>query len=199
MNLQQKYKSPYPLFKDWIAEAEQNAPADFDHTAMSLGTRSLNGRVSLRTVLLKHYSRRGFTFFTDYRSTKSQQLAQNPQAALLFYWPYLGRQIRISGNVQKISARASASYFHNRPFESQCAAFVSRQSQRIDSRQQLLSKHSDAMAKFAPGPVPCPDHWGGYRLVPQQYEFWQAGEYRLHDRLQFARNGASWSMEWLSP
>jgi pyridoxamine 5'-phosphate oxidase len=166
---------------------------------MTLGTADAAGRVSCRTVLLKAYDDRGFVFFTNYGSRKARQIAENPQASLLFPWVALARQVEIAGRVEKISAAESLAYFLSRPFGSRLGAWVSDQSHVIPSRQILLAKFDELKRKFANGEVPKPEGWGGYRVVPDSVEFWQGGQDRLHDRFLYQIEGAAWKISRLAP
>ena len=168
--------------------------------AMVVATVDTQGRPSGRTVLLKGVDERGFTFFTNYQSRKGQELEENPNAALVFYWPDLERQVTVAGEVTKVSREESEAYFHSRPRGSQIGAWASRQSSILQSRSELEQAEKDFETRFAGKPVPLPPHWGGYRLVPDRIEFWQGRSSRLHDRFQFVRNNdGTWSVNRLSP
>jgi len=188
---------PVAQFRLWFEEARHAGIAE--PNAMTLGTSDAAGRVSCRTVLLKAYDERGFVFFTNYGSRKALQIAENPQASLLFPWISLARQVEIAGPTEKISAAESMAYFLSRPFGSRLGAWVSEQSSVISSRQVLLSKFAELKAKFASGEIPKPDGWGGFRVVPTSIEFWQGGHDRLHDRFLYSRTNGSWSIARLSP
>ena len=167
--------------------------------SVSLGTVSAEDRISLRTVLLKEYSESGFVFFTNYNSRKGRQLLSNQNAALLFYWPESGRQIRIEGSTEKVTEEESLSYFSTRPRESQIGAWASEQSSVIPDRHYLEMRFGFYKNYFSNKPVDKPPHWGGFRLVPDWFEFWQNGEYRLHDRLTYTKKENSWRIERLAP
>jgi pyridoxamine 5'-phosphate oxidase len=167
---------------------------------MSLATAWTDGRPSVRTVLLKQYDRRGFVFFTNLESKKARQLAQNPRASVLFAWLALERQVILSGDVEKISTAEVIRYFVTRPLGSQLAAWASPQSSVITSRKMLEMKWDEVKRKFADGKVPLPSFWGGYRLKPVEFEFWQGRANRLHDRFQYVlEEDKSWLIDRLAP
>ena len=154
---------------------------------------------SARIVLLKHHDESGFCWYTHYQSAKGQQIEQNPNASLLFYWHNLDRQVRISGTVEKLSAQTSNHYFDTRPQESRIGAIASPQSQTIPSRDALLQKVKQQTAAYAGKQITRPDYWGGYRLKPSSFEFWQGRADRLHDRFQYKKSGDTWTIERLAP
>lgn len=164
-----------------------------------LATSGENGKVSLRTVLMKDYSESGFTFFTNYNSRKSRQLLSNPNAALLFYWPELNRQVRIEGIAKKISPALSDEYFRIRPRESQLAAWASDQSTEISGRKYLENEFEHFRKLYDGSAVPRPSHWGGFSIKPDTFEFWQDREHRMHDRIIYIRKGYSWEIRRLAP
>ena len=171
-----------------------------DVTAMTLATADKAGRPSARVVLLKGVDERGFIFFTNYDSRKGQELAENPQAALVFYWADLERQVCIAGAVSKLPAAESADYFQTRPLGSQLAAWASRQSETVRDRAELEEKWKQVKARFGASAVSCPSNWGGYVLSPQRIEFWQGGPNRLHDRFRYTRQSDNqWVIERLAP
>jgi len=171
-----------------------------DVTAMTLATADKAGRPSARVVLLKGVDERGFIFFTNYDSRKGQELAENPQAALVFYWADLERQVCIAGEVRKLSAVESAAYFQTRPVGSRLAAWTSRQSEVVRDRAELEANWGEIKARFAKDEVTCPPNWGGYVLSPQRIEFWQGRPNRLHDRFRYTRQaGDRWIIERLAP
>jgi pyridoxamine 5'-phosphate oxidase len=189
--------NPFIQFDIWFKERLTSGIAMPD--SVSLGTASADGRVSVRTVLLKDYSDNGFVFFTNYNSKKGSQLSSNHRAALLFYWPESGRQIRIEGVADKISEEESESYFKTRPRESQLSAWASEQSSVIPDRQHLEKRYDSYQNKFNNKLVDKPQHWGGYRLVPDWLEFWYEGDFRLHDRLTYTKRKDIWVIERLAP
>ena len=189
---------PIVQFEKWFREAwDENYPMPH---AMSLATASAEGLPTVRTVLLKGYDPRGFVFFTNYGSRKAKQMSDNPQAALLFPWVRLGRQVTVAGRVEKISKSESVQYFLSRPRGSQLSAWASAQSTVISSRAILESAFATVKRRFADGEVPLPDFWGGYRVDPDSIEFWQNRKDRLHDRFLYNRgeNGA-WRIDRLTP
>jgi pyridoxamine 5'-phosphate oxidase len=188
---------PVAQFRKWFGEARESGIPE--PNAMTLGTSGADGRVSLRTVLLKAYDAKGFIFFTNYGSRKAAQIAENPSASLLFPWVAIARQVEISGRVEKISAAESLAYFLSRPHGSRLGAWVSEQSSIISSREVLRAKYAELKEKFASGEIPKPEGWGGYRVVPERIEFWQGGEDRLHDRLVYSRASEGWMVSRLAP
>ena len=190
---------PDPLrqFERWFAEARDAGLAAPE--AMALATSTPDGRPSVRMVLLKGSDERGFDFYTHYESRKGGELEANPHAALLFHWQPLGRQVRVEGEVARIPEKESEAYFATRPLESRLAAWASPQSRPLASRDELERLYAGAEERF-PGPdVPLPPHWGGFRLAPESYEFWQHGDDRLHDRVRYEREGEAWRRERLAP
>jgi pyridoxamine 5'-phosphate oxidase len=190
-------KDPFVQFSKWYSEHLEAGIAIPD--TVSLGTASSSGRVSVRTVLLKGYDEHGFVFYTNYRSKKGIHLSENPSAALLFYWPESGRQIRIEGITEKISDKESASYFITRPRESQISAWASEQSSIIPDRRFLEKRYDFYKARFENTEIEKPPYWGGFRMVPDFFEFWRDGEFRLHDRIIYSRRNNVWVMNRLAP
>ena len=189
--------APLPQFERWLHEAiAAELP---EPTAMTLATVGADGRPSTRVVLLKGCDARGFVFYTNYESRKGQDLAANPQAALQFHWVELERVARIEGRVEKTSDEESDEYFRSRPLDSRLGAWASPQSRVIASRAALVAEAARIGVRFALDP-PRPPHWGGYRLVPDAYEFWQGRRSRLHDRLRYTlQPDGSWRRERLAP
>jgi pyridoxamine 5'-phosphate oxidase len=190
---------PDPLgqFRRWYGEAEVagvEAPQ-----AMALATATAQGLPSVRMVLLKGADERGYAFFTGYVSRKAAELDANPHAALLFHWAPLGRQVRIEGSVESVAEEESDAYFATRPRGAQLAAAASRQSSVLTDRAEIDARVGELARQHDGGDVPRPDHWGGYRLVPRAYEFWQHRDDRMHDRLRYRRADGDWVVERLSP
>jgi pyridoxamine 5'-phosphate oxidase len=192
------HSDPIRQFETWFEQAlSANLP---EPNAMTLATATPDGQPSVRVVLLKGFDERGFTFFTNYESRKGRELAVNPRAALLFFWPELERQVRIEGTVERVTESESDTYFAGRPLGSQLGAWASRQSEVIAGREVLEQRVAELMHRFAGGEVPRPPHWGGFRVRPLVVEFWQGRPDRLHDRLRYRREpSAGWRRERLSP
>jgi pyridoxamine 5'-phosphate oxidase len=190
-------RDPLAQFAAWFEDARA-AGLELPE-AMALATATEGGQPSVRMVLLKHFDERGFVFYSGYESRKGNELAENPRAALLFYWHDLGRQVRLEGAVERLPHEESGVYFRTRPVASRLAAWASRQSEPIGSRDELERAVEEVRARFPAADVPLPPHWGGYRLEPEQYEFWQHREDRLHDRLCYTRAGGGWRIERLAP
>jgi pyridoxamine 5'-phosphate oxidase len=190
---------PDPLlqFEAWFAEAA--AAGVVGPEAVALATATLDGRPSVRMVLLKHADEEGFGFYTNLGSRKAEELAANPHAALLVYWQAPGRQVRIEGPVEPAPREEAATYFATRPRGSRLAAWASPQSRPIADRAELIRLVEEARARFEGTGVPLPEHWGGYRLRPESYEFWQHGADRLHDRVRYVREADGWRSERLAP
>lgn len=189
---------PTVQFRRWFREA-LDAKA-VEPNAMTLATVTADGTPDARIVLLKGADARGFVFYTDYRGQKAQELAARPRAALVFWWAELERQVRVVGMVERTSREESAAYFATRPRGSQIGAWTSRQSSVLPDRGALERDFAATQERFAKGgEVPLPEHWGGYRVVPIAYEFWQGRASRLHDRIRYAREGERWKRERLSP
>lgn len=204
-------EDPFLSLGEWI-DAARVAVGDEEGTAMTLATAAVSGRPKSRIVLFKGFGasasgEKGLCFFTNYESRKSHDLAANPWASLTFFWFKLGRQIGVEGRVEKVSAAESDAYFASRPRGSRIGAWASPQSQKIANREELLKRVADVEAKFGGGddaavgslPIPRPSNWGGWILVPDRIEFWQAAEFRLHDRMVYERQAVAWARSRLAP
>ena len=188
---------PIDQFRIWFADAEQAVPKL--PNAMTLATVDREGKPSARIVLMKAFDKSGFTFFTNYDSRKGSELEENANAALVFYWPELERQVRIEGSVTKVSHQESEEYFWTRPIESQIGAWASRQSSVLSGRRELEDRFNQLAAEFGDGVVPLPATWGGYLLKHNSIEFWLGRHARLHDRIRYRRSGGVWIIERLAP
>lgn len=188
---------PLEQFSVWMKDAIKSNI--IEPNAMMLATVNSGGAPSARIVLLKDYNERGFVFFTNYKSSKAKDLNENPHASLLFFWDVLERQIRVSGNVKKISVEESEEYFKSRPRENQLGAWASEQSSVIKNREVLDEKYKFFMKQFKGKKIPLPEFWGGYRIIPNKFEFWQGRENRLHDRILYKKFRNKWKIERLSP
>ncbi|HHE05773.1 MAG TPA: pyridoxamine 5'-phosphate oxidase, partial [Epsilonproteobacteria bacterium] len=190
-------KSPFVQFEKWFQEAINSEI--IEPNTMLLATSNAENMPNIRAVLLKIFDERGFVFFTNYDSTKAQEIEQNPQVAAEFLWLDLERQVRILGRCEKISHAESLSYFMKRSRGSQLGAWVSNQSSVIISKKLFLSQLEKIKEKFSNKEVPLPDFWGGYRIIPQKIEFWQGRENRLHDRILYTKVDGSWEISRLAP
>ncbi len=189
---------PMAQFRLWFSEALESDLVDAN--AMSLATASVAGEPSVRTVLLKDVDDRGFVFFTHYDSPKGHDLADNPRASLLFYWPTLERQVRITGWVSRVTRAVSEAYFSSRPIDSQWAAWAARQSAEIANRETLERSCAEIKRRYQNQPVPCPPDWGGYHVAAETIEFWQGRPGRLHDRICYSRRAdGTWTRVRLAP
>lgn len=187
---------PFAQFGEWFERAQNSGFVE--PNAMTLATADANGRPSARTILLRGWDQNGFTFYTNYESRKGNDIAANPHVALLFFWDKLSRQIRIEGSIEKIAVDASDAYFRSRPRGHRLGAWVSAQSRPISGRDELEANMNETEARF-PGEVPRPPYWGGYRVHPERFEFWEGRPNRLHDRLVYRRDGELWVLERLAP
>lgn len=190
-------RDPVELFGEWFATARQCGL--YLPESVALATSTPQGIPSARMVLLKGFDAAGFTFYTNYGSRKASELDSNPNAALVFHWNLLQRQVRVQGTVTRTGAQESAAYFKTRPRGSRIAAWASRQSQTLPDRQALDVAYKQRQQEFGDGEIPLPEFWGGYRLKPLNIEFWQGRANRMHDRLLFCREGETWSTRWLYP
>lgn len=197
LSVEEVESDPLDQFAIWFQQALDTEARD--PNAMTLSTVSNENKPSSRIVLLKGFDESGFQFFTNYRSRKGIELAQNINAALCFYWPVLERQIRIEGEVERVSREESENYFRQRPRKSQLGALVSNQSQPVDSRQKLEQRFKELEKRFAGKEVPVPEFWGGYKLEPHTVEFWQGREGRLHDRVCYKKENGKWTISRLAP
>ncbi|MEO8665146.1 MAG: pyridoxamine 5'-phosphate oxidase [Ignavibacteria bacterium] len=188
---------PIRQFEKWFNDAVVSE--NMDANAMSLATSTKNGVPSLRTVLLKGFDEHGFVFYTNYSSRKGNEMDENPNASILFFWKDLGRQVRIEGVVVRVSAKESDEYFLSRPYESRISAAASDQSKVIKDREILDGRYDELKEKYKDGVVPRPSNWGGYRLIPSKIEFWQGRQNRLHDRILFTREKDNWKVNRLAP
>jgi len=190
--------SPFTQFDHWMRQAIEGQL--LEPNAMSLATVGASGQPSLRTVLLKGFDENGFVFYTNYESAKAREIAGNPQVALLFQWLPLERQVSVTGRAERISAAESLRYFLSRPRESQIGAWASQQSEVITTRSILEGKFAEMKAKFVSGQIPLPSFWGGYRVTPATFEFWQGRPNRLHDRFRYGLNAEKkWEISRLMP
>ena len=189
---------PIRQFQAWFDAARAASP--FEPNAMALATVGADGRPSVRMVLLKGLDERGFVFYTNYESRKGRELEDTPWAALDFFWPEMERQVRVEGNVERVTAEESDNYFHSRPVGSQLGAAASRQSEVIPDRDVLERRVAELGEQYRDQEIPRPEYWGGYRVVPDFIEFWQGRLNRLHDRLRYRLSAdGSWKIERLSP
>lgn len=191
-------EDPIAQFALWFSDAEHAGM--IEPNAMMLATAGADGRISNRVVLLKSFSESGFTFFTNYHSLKGRQMAEQPLTALTFWWDKLERQVRIEGPIEKVPEAESDAYFNSRPHGHQVGAWVSPQSEVVPDRKFLEDRYTELAAQYAGKLVPRPSHWGGYLLLPDRIEFWQGRPNRLHDRIEYLRQGdGSWTNNRLAP
>ncbi len=190
-------EDPLELFHRWLQQAL--AAGATDATAMALATATPDGVPSVRIVLLKEHGPQGFVWFTDYHSPKGRELAANPLASLAFYWREFSHQVRVSGPVRKLDAKASRDYFDSRPEDSRFSAAATVQSSTVADRATLEQRVATLRQEYPDGQVPMPERWGGYVLTPERMEFWQGREGRLHDRFLYTRAGSGWTVQRLAP
>ena len=188
---------PFEQFERWMAQFLELDPPD--PAAMTIATVAPDGQPSQRIVLLKHFDHSGFVFYSNYDSRKAQELVSNPKISLHFPWHVIERQVKICGVAEKISVEESWEYFSSRPKGSQIAAAASPQSLVIDSRAELMREYERIEQQYQDDNLPLPDNWGGYRVVPNEFEFWQGGAHRLHDRFRYSRQGGGWVVDRLAP
>lgn len=189
--------NPFEQFEKWFNEIlKSDIP---EPTAFILATADINAKPSLRTLLMKGFDEEGFYFYTNYESRKGKELKENNNASILFFWPELERQVRIEGTVNKISETESFNYFETRPFKSKVGAWASNQSTVIESRMTIIRKFFLYLSKFHSKDIPLPPYWGGYKLIPDYFEFWQGRKNRLHDRVRYRLQNSTWVIERLSP
>jgi pyridoxamine 5'-phosphate oxidase len=190
-------EDPIALFEAWLDDARQHEPEEAE--AMSVATVDKEGRPSLRMVLVRGVDQRGFVFYTNLNSRKSAELVANSAAALCWHWKSTGRQVRVEGFAEPVSEAEADAYFASRPRESRIGAWASKQSRELENRATLEQRFEDYAAKFPGETVPRPEFWSGFRVVPRRIEFWAKGEFRLHERRLFERQGDRWQMMWLYP
>jgi len=195
LNVNDLTKKPITLFEQWLSEAIIYSN---DANAFVLSTVNSNGIPSSRVLLLRDITEKGFSFFTNYSSRKSQEIELNPNVCMNFFWPDMERQVRINGSINRLSEKESDDYFNSRPYESRIGACCSPQSQIIDSREVLEKKIQDLKIKY-PKKVPRPENWGGYNILPNEIEFWQGRASRLHDRFLYSKKGENWIINRLAP
>jgi len=189
--------NPFKQFEKWFKDAQAAVP--ILPNSMTLATSTKEGVPSARVVLLKDFDEQGFVFYTNYLSQKGKELDENPIASLSFYWPELARQVRITGAAARVSRSESEAYFHTRPIDSQLGAWASNQSDVIDGREVLEQRMAELLKKYDGKNIPLPPYWGGYRVTPIVFEFWQSRASRLHDRLRYRLVEGKWVIERLAP
>ena len=195
LNVKDLTEEPITLFQQWLSQAITYSN---DANAFVLSTVNSNGVPSSRVLLLRDATEKGFSFFTNYSSRKSQEIEVNPNVCMNFFWPELERQVRINGSISRLSEQESDDYFNSRPYESRIGACCSPQSQVIESREVLENKIQELKKKY-PNEVPRPENWGGYTIVPNEIEFWQGRASRLHDRFLYNKEGENWTINRLAP
>lgn len=198
LDLKDLDRDPFQQFKKWYNEVQETGISE--NYAMTLATCGTSGRPAARIVYLRGFDARGFTFYTNYNSRKGEELAQNPYAALCFYWKELERQVRLEGRVEKVPAEESDAYFQGRPINSKLGAWASTQSGTLESAAALFARVAEYRNKFENQEIPRPEHWGGFRLMPNMFEFWQGRPSRLHDRFEYLQDGeGGWTLTRLNP
>ena len=195
LNVKDLTEEPIILFQQWLTQAISYSN---DANAFVLSTVSSNGVPSSRVLLLRDATKKGFSFFTNYSSRKSQEIEVNPNVCMNFFWPEMERQVRINGSISRLSEQESNDYFNSRPYESRIGAWCSPQSQVIESREVIENKIQELKKKY-PNEVPRPENWGGYTIVPTEIEFWQGRASRLHDRFLYNKEGENWTINRLAP
>jgi pyridoxamine 5'-phosphate oxidase len=195
LNVKDLTEEPVTLFQQWLSQAITYSN---DANAFVLSTVNSNGVPSSRVLLLRDATEKGFSFFTNYSSRKSQEIEVNPNVCMNFFWPEMERQVRINGSISRLSEQESDDYFNSRPYESRIGAWCSPQSQVIESREVLENKIQELKKKY-PNEVPRPENWGGYTIVPNEIEFWQGRASRLHDRFLYKKEGENWTINRLAP
>ena len=195
LNVKDLTEEPITLFQQWLYQAITYSN---DANAFVLSTVNSNGVPSSRVLLLRDATEKGFSFFTNYSSRKSQEIEVNPNVCMNFFWPEMERQVRINGSISRLSEQESDDYFNSRPYESRIGAWCSPQSQVIESREVLENKIQELKKKY-PNEVPRPENWGGYTIVPNEIEFWQGRASRLHDRFLYKKEGENWTINRLAP
>ena len=195
LNVKDLTEEPITLFQQWLSQAIAYSN---DANAFVLSTVNSNGVPSSRVLLLRDVTKKGFSFFTNYSSRKSQEIEVNPNVCMNFFWPEMERQVRINGSIIRLSEQESDDYFSSRPYESRIGAWCSPQSQVIESREILENKIQELKKKY-PNEVPRPENWGGYTIVPNEIEFWQGRASRLHDRFLYNKEGENWTINRLAP
>ena len=198
LTIAQSDQDPFKQFKTWFEEVEAVAGVE-EVNAMTVATIGLDGFPKSRVVLLKSYDEEGFVFYTNYESEKGKAIAINPEVCLSFFWPNLERQVIIKGKAEKVTEETSTTYFNSRPEGSRLGAWVSPQSDVIPDREFLEERLKRLKEEFAEKEIPKPDHWGGYKVIPVEFEFWQGRPNRLHDRLRYTPGGVHWKLERLAP
>ena len=195
LNVNDLTEEPIILFQQWLTQAITYSN---DANAFVLSTVNSNGVPSSRVLLLRDATKKGFSFFTNYSSRKSQEIEVNPNVCMNFFWPEMERQVRINGSISRLSEQESDDYFNSRPYESRIGAWCSPQSQVIESREVFENKIQELKNKY-PNEVPRPENWGGYTIVPNEIEFWQGRASRLHDRFLYSKEGENWTINRLAP